>query len=217
MKRVAILMAVVCCAPTHHQSKPYFTASSGKYKFENVVDLGDINEEQLAKTARGIQALADSGAGFVTMRINSPGGSIFGGLEFTRNMEDMKKRHGFRVACVVDGVAMSMAAVILESPLCDVRLATNRSLLLFHNGSTGARGNAGDLRQAGSFLDAVNSAMSLIVSHRLCLDVGVYRARLALGDWVLSVEDAIAVNAIDGIAAPDDIAPPVITGRDLPL
>lgn len=62
--------------------------------------------------------------------INSPGGSVSEGDEIVQMLEQEKAANGNKIVCVVDGIAMSMGFNILSH--CDVRYATERSLLLFH-------------------------------------------------------------------------------------
>jgi ATP-dependent protease ClpP protease subunit len=123
-------------------------------------------------------------------------------------MEDLKKSKGLTVTCVVDGTAYSMAAVILESPLCDKRLATRRSTILFHNGSVQASGTAQEIHATEVFLEALNEAMVLVVSERLGCTPAEYAERIALKDWIMSVHGAMDANVIDGVVNAADIAPP---------
>ena len=204
-----------CCCVTTAPIPPIDTPKAAvvltSYKLPNTVDLGEIDDEELLVPAARFKKLAERGEKEITLRINSPGGSIFAGHRWGRNMEDLKKRHGLKVTCVVDGMAASMAAVILESPLCDTRLATTRSIILFHNGSSGTRGTAEDLKQAAIFLEALNQAMAHAVSNRLGLTLEDYRAKIAGVDWVMAAVVAKYDGVIDGFADPTEIAPPEVS------
>lgn len=210
---IALPVLFLCCVTvTPHEATPSPIALAPvltNFKHSNTVDLGEIFDEALEGPAKAFKAAAARSKD-VTLRIDSPGGSIFAGLRWGRQMEDIKKRNGLHVTCIVDGLAASMAAVILESPLCDERLATSRSLLLFHNGSSGAQGTVEELQAAGAFLSAINEAMALNVSKRLGLTVEEYREKIQGADWVLSSRGALGVNALDGLANPEDIAPPLV-------
>lgn len=61
--------------------------------------------------------------------INSPGGSVAVGQKILDQL-NLERLMGTKIICVVDGLAASMAFEILTT--CDVRLATDRSILLFH-------------------------------------------------------------------------------------
>lgn len=178
------------------------------YKYANTVDVGMVSDGPMGAALERFTELVDDGQRAVTLRIDSPGGEILLGTRWTRDMEDLKKRHGVRVTCIVDGAAYSMAAVILESQLCDARLATSRSTILFHNGSTGAQGTAAFISNEVAFLEALNVAMALGISARLGMDLETYRAKVAGRDWVLAVPEALQHNVIDGVVSSADIAPP---------
>lgn len=198
-RTLAVLISVV--SSQSHTPEKHFT-------FNNVVDVGSISQDELMLPELRFRALAARGEREITLRIDSFGGSIFGGARFIRTLEDVKKSKGVTVHCVVDGAAMSMAAVLLESPLCDTRHATSRSVILFHNGHSQAEGTAEELREAARFLGSLNQAMSLVVAARICMDVDAYRERIAGRDWVMAVTEALSVNVIDGIVSPNEIASP---------
>lgn len=199
--RFPILAAVLSIAPA--------AAESPKYAYNNVVDVGTLSPGPVLSAYIRFLAYAEAGAKAVTLRIDSPGGSVFLGYRFMRAVEDLKKTHGIRVTCVVDGMAYSMAAVLLESPVCDLRLATVRSTVLFHNGSGSVDGNARDMESARKFLEALNTSMALVVSGRIGVPLSWYRARIATDAWVMAVPEALMSNVLDGIASPEEIAPPV--------
>lgn len=182
--------------------------ASGPFRFSNTVDVGNVDDMPLAVALMQFTRLAEGGAREITLRIDSFGGSVALGHRWGKEMEDLKKRHGIKVTCIVDGAAYSMGAVILESPLCDQRLATKRSTILFHNGSVGVRGTAADLEQAALYLVALNQAMALVVCDRIGMPLAEYQARIAHADWIMAVTEALALNVIDGVVSPAEIAPP---------
>jgi len=65
----------------------------------------------------------------VYLVINSPGGSVYGGLLFINAMLTARER-GITVVCVVPNAAASMAFNILT--FCDERYTLRYTLLLFH-------------------------------------------------------------------------------------
>lgn len=206
----AATIALLSCVPSRDAFRlPDLRAQAGaSYKYGNTVDVGEVDRETMIPAARRFKELAEGGAKNITLRIDSFGGSIFLGARWIKYTEDIKRRNGVRVTCIVDGAAYSMGAVILQSSLCDERLATSRSTVLFHNGSTGAEGTAEDLRQSAEFLEALNLAMALVVSERIGMDLGAYQARIAHGDWMMAVPEASRMNVIDGVVSSSLIAPP---------
>lgn len=205
MSRFPILVLVLSCATTNMGDALTFRSA---FTYQNTVDLGDIEVDSLLVASESLRGIVKSGAKDVTIRIDSGGGSIVLGNRWLRFAEDLKKTNGLHVSCVVDGFAASMAAVILESPLCDSRLATQRSIILFHNGSSGARGTVEEMKQAGTLLGAFNESMALVVAARLGVSVAVYQAKIANGDWAMSVTEALSVNVLDAVVSPNEIAPP---------
>lgn len=195
------LLALLSCCATTSSTGPDVLGEM-HYKYSNTVDLGNIETEVLNETTLHLAQLVRRGEKQITLRIDSVGGSIAIGNRWARFAEDLKKRQSLHVTCIVDGLAASMAAVILQSNLCDERLATPRSIILFHNGYTPAS------VPGGALLEAFNQSMQLSVALRLGVTVQVYAERIAGGDWAMSVLEARKWNVIDGIANPADIAPP---------
>jgi len=70
-----------------------------------------------------------SHVGTVEVVINSPGGSVFAGLQFVNAMH-LAQARGIKIRCYVAGMAASMAFQILAE--CDERYALRYSLLLWH-------------------------------------------------------------------------------------
>ncbi len=206
---IPVLAALACCATSSPIAPDGFSAEVPReFRYKNTIDVGDVQELQMLISMSKFMNLAAAGEKAITLRIDSFGGGIFLGNRWVKALEDVKKRNGIVVTCIVDGAAYSMGAVILESPLCDVRLATTRSTILFHNGSSGAKGTAEDLREAAAFLDAINVAMALTCSERIGMTLADYKAKIAHADWMMAAPEAESAGVIDGIAHPSEIAPP---------
>lgn len=202
MKRFLIVAVLLSCCATPSNRGTFRAA------FSHTVDFGAVDDDVMAAALEQFKTVAESGAKEVTLRFDSPGGSIFLGFHWMRAVEDLKKAHGIHVTCIVDGMAYSMAAVVLESPVCDLRLATVRSTILFHNGAGAVQGTAEQIRNATAFLEAENAAMAAMISERIGMPMADYRAKIATGDWVMPAQDALTAHVLDGIAVPGDIEPP---------
>lgn len=206
---VALFVACSCrSGPEIRAAGPASMLASADYRYRNTVDFGEVDTEEMQAAFLTFAKLAERGEKAITLRIHSPGGSIFLGNAWARAVEDIKKRKGITVTCIVDSAAFSMAAVILESPVCDQRLATPRSAILFHNGMSGGRGGANEIRSALAMLEALNESMRLTVALRIGMKPDDLRQLLAQGDWVLSVESALRWHVIDGVVFSSEIAPP---------
>ncbi len=196
---LALVLALVpCCA--HARSGPA------------LVDIAGINEDELALPMATVRTLLmDHSKQDVVLRINSPGGSVFAGLTAIRDILDWKKTPSAgRVVCLVDGMAASMSFVLLQSPACDVRLATPRSMLLTHLGSISARGNQNELSEALDTLRVMDLAMAQMCSARMHLPLAEYQAQIASHAWIMGAFDAYVEGAIDGIADPAAYPPPYV-------
>lgn len=205
---VLVSILLVCCAsPTKHftalASAPVYTASA--YRYAGTVDLGEVDAEHMTDALKGLLGVQGKNA---TLRIDSPGGEIFLGLKWIQLVTDLKKRTGLHITCIVDGSAYSMAAVILESPVCDVRLATPSSTILFHNGKGSAQGTVEAIEQGAQLLEAMNGALACLVADRMQMTPAEYRERVRGRDWVMAVPEALANHVIDGIVPSSEIAPP---------
>jgi ATP-dependent protease ClpP protease subunit len=212
MKRLVrfqiLTVALFSCTPASKVSPDKFRASAGNYRYINTIDVGTVDQGPMSRAYQQFKDMSTAGTKVITLRIDSFGGSIFLGNKWIKAVEDLKKANGVHVTCIVDGAAYSMAAVILESPLCDIRMATRRSTILFHNGSGGAEGTVKDIQGTVALLAALNEAMALTIAERLGIHVNDYKNRIADHDWVLAAPEALEMNVIDAYANPSDIAPP---------
>lgn len=134
----------------------------------------------------------------VWVRIDSPGGSIFGGQDVIHAMEAMRSK----VVCVADWKAYSMAFYTLESPGCDLRLMTKRASLMAHEPSTESGGNSGSLRDDADLLDALNEGFLVTCAERMRIPVETLREKTERRTWWMDYREAQRWNAIDGWADP---------------
>lgn len=155
---------------------------------------GEINDENLVAPSRALRKSAEE----ITLWIDSPGGSVDSGFTFIDTMRAAQRR-GVRITCVVDGMAASMAGVILEA--CDVRLMTRQSSLLFHTVSIGYTpgGNQWDVERLAEKLKELNKLLSIFVVGRLNISLECYEAHVKDKDWWLGYAEALEVGAVDGV------------------
>lgn len=184
---------------------------------EHVIPIGDVSEGDLGPVQKKFDELTSGGAKLVTFRIDSYGGSIDAGMDFIQHVEDVKKRMGTRVQCVVDSRAMSMGYIILQSTACDDRWMTRRSVLLAHQGSMQVQGTAESIRSALGRLEALNKALGEIATARLRISRAAYDEHVAHGDWTMAADEALDVGAVDGFVAPSDIPSPYTLDQADPL
>ena len=83
----------------------------------------------------------------VTVRINTPGGSVDEGVA----MFNALKRHDGGINTVVDGIAASMGSYLMLAG--DKRTVSKNSMVMIHNPMTIAWGNAIEMRKTADMLD----------------------------------------------------------------
>lgn len=180
------------------------------FKYNNVVDINGAIIRDTMGPAYALAATAmGAGQKEITVRINSIGGNVDEALLWIRMVEDAKKTYGARVTCIVDTQAQSAAAIILESPACDTRLATSRSFMMFHNAAIPGQYPLSEARDMLASLEATNEALGNLVSARLGIPYDSYRKIIRRHRWYMSPREALAAHAIDGLVSPGDIAPPL--------
>lgn len=106
---------------------------SAKEFARDLKDLGPVNE--------------------ISLRINSPGGSVFDGNAIFNQL----KQHKARVTAHIDGLAASMASVIAMA--ADHIVMPENALMMIHNPWTVSIGNAEELRKDADLLDTIKRTL----------------------------------------------------------
>lgn len=89
----------------------------------------------------------------ITVRINSPGGSVYDGVSIYNQL----RSHGARIEVLVEGLAASIASVIAMAG-DTISMATG-SMMMIHSPWTIAFGNAADMRETAAMLEKHESAL----------------------------------------------------------
>lgn len=135
----------------------------------------------------------------LTLRINSPGGSVAEVLA----IHSILAKHPASVRVEVDGFALS-AASLLAMAGRPIVMAEN-AMMMLHEPWTSHAGNAGELRKGAEALDAIREQMESIYAKRSGQSVRAVRKALADETW-LNAEQAVAMGFADEISAAMDIA-----------
>lgn len=152
-------------------------------------------------TAKDMVAqLAAITADEVTVRINSPGGSVFDGLAIYNALA----AHPAKITTQVDGLAASIASIIALAG-AERRMAGN-ALLMIHSPWSMVLGTAEEMRAEADILDKVGDAMVAIYTEHSDLTAEQVRAALAEETWYTAAEAeqagfATAVGAPSAAAA----------------
>jgi ATP-dependent protease ClpP protease subunit len=137
----------------------------------------------------------------IWVRLNTMGGSVFGGQDLIHGLEEAQST----IVCVVDWKAYSMGFYTLQSQGCDVRLMTQRASLMAHEPGTQSGGTAGNLRDDADLLDALNDGFIATASARMGISTEVLRAKTERRNWWLGYSEAEKWGAVDGWADPKKV------------
>lgn len=133
------------------------------------------------------------------LRINSPGGDVFQGLAIYNRLRE----HKAGVEVVIDGIAASMASVIAMAGTT-VSIAEN-ALIMIHNPSTIAAGDAADMRDAAELLDKVRDSIVTAYERKTQLGTAKLVAMLDAETW-LSAAEAKTLGFVDTVTDPLKVA-----------
>jgi ATP-dependent Clp endopeptidase proteolytic subunit ClpP len=131
----------------------------------------------------------------VTVRINSPGGSVDEGLA----IYNLMKNHNGKVRTVVDGVAASIASIILLGG--SERVAAKQSTVMIHNPWTVVGGDAKALRKTADTLDTYTENLVGVYADRTGKAEDAIRAAMDNETWMTS-KQALEENFISSIDEP---------------
>lgn len=120
--------------------------------------------------------------GALTVRINSPGGDAFAGLSIYNALVE----HDGDVTIKIDGIAASAASFIAMAG--DNIIMLPGALMMIHNSSTFAYGNADDISQTIEMLKKTDSSMVSIYAARTGLDQSKIEELMAAETWMTGEE-----------------------------
>jgi len=148
-------------------------------------------------TPKQFKAELDSGAGDITVWINSPGGDVFAAAQIYNMLMEYKGN----VTVKIDGLAASAASVIAMAGT--KTLMSPVSMIMIHNPATIAIGDSTEMERAKALLDEVKE--SIINAYEI--KTGMSRVKLAhLMDnetW-MSANRAEELGFVDGILFTED-------------
>jgi ATP-dependent Clp protease protease subunit len=131
----------------------------------------------------------------LTVRINSPGGSVFDGVAIYNAL----KRHDARVTVWIDGIAASIASMIAMAG--DEVVMPENAMLVLHDPSGLVAGTASDMRAMAEALDRMKAGMVAAYRDKSGRDNAEIEALMAAETW-LSAEEAVALRLADRVEAP---------------
>ena len=139
-----------------------------------------------------IAALAET-SGPVTLRLNSPGGSVFGAQAMVAAM----RAHPEPITAQVDSLAASAASVIAAE--CAECVMAPGAMLMVHKAWGMTIGNADDHAQVGALLSKIDGQIAATYARRAGDDdPEKYMAMMAAETW-LDADEAVAAGLADRV------------------
>ncbi|MEM5371349.1 head maturation protease, ClpP-related [Paraburkholderia azotifigens] len=146
-----------------------------------------------------VKQLAEITASTIHLRINSPGGDVFG----ARAMEAAIRGHSAKVIAHIDGLAAS-AASFLAMAADEIEISEG-GFFMIHKAWTIAMGNADDMRSQADLLDKIDGSLVNTYASRTGQSVDDIAAWMTAETW-FNADEAIANGFADRIAQPAEKA-----------
>jgi ATP-dependent protease ClpP protease subunit len=153
-----------------------------------------------ASVAQVLDALPDT-VTTVQLRINSPGGDAFEGI----TISNMLRAHAAKVVGVVDGLAASAASIVATA--CEELVMSPGSMLMIHDASMIAWGNADVLRKEATTLDALSDSCADVYQTKAGGTAETWRELMREETWY-GAKAAVKAGLADrvGVVASSDTA-----------
>jgi len=145
----------------------------------------------------------------IRVRINSPGGDVFGAAAIANALRDQQLSKGRKVETYVDGLAASAASVIAMAG-SKVTMADNALMMVHNPWAPHAAGSASDLRRSADVLDALRDTIVATYQWHSSLDAKAIGKLMDDETW-MSADEAIANGfadaKVEGLSAAASIDP----------
>ena len=172
------------------------------YLFEQGVNFVDrviqINEEigeaSFAFLDAALSELERSSKKTITIRINSPGGSVTAGLSIYDTMQFLTC--DVNTYCI--GICASMGSVLLTAGTKGKRFALPNSHVMIHQVSGGAQGTAADVERTVEFMYSLKRRLNDILAHH-CGKTSEELEKASDRDNYMSAEESVAFGLVDKV------------------
>jgi len=152
-------------------------------------------------------------AGELSVRINSPGGSVFDGFA----IYNLIKQYAGDVTVYVDGLAASAASVIAMAG--DKIVMADNALMMIHDPWAMSMGSADEMRQAASLLDKIKDSIVGTYATRTGMGAEEISAMMVAETWMNATEAkelGFATDSVDGGQSVSNLAKPWIRNAPKP-
>lgn len=185
---------------TRHMQMRMQNKGRGEFRAEaNVIYVYDViaADEEEAYWFGGVApqtfiATLKACTGPVTLRINSPGGSVFGAQAMVAAMRE----YPGEITAQVDALAASAASVIATE--CATCVMVPGSMMMIHKAWGLAIGNEDDMRQTADLLSKLDTNIAGSYARRSEGDVAAFLDMMRAETW-FTPEDAVAAGLADAI------------------
>ena len=144
-----------------------------------------------------IRNRADGDTSPINVVIDSPGGDVYEMFGIIDYIESLERNSDIKVNTICRGKAMSAAAMILA---CGTgkRLASKRSTVMIHEGSSMQAGKTSDVKAAQKYNAHLENMANTILGEKTIKDKKFWSEQTKT-DLYLSAKDAQKLGVIDGI------------------
>lgn len=186
---------------------PTAAPCSTERKLEMIPLDVEITDSELAPVVSAIDKKVADGDKQIMLRITSPGGDLKATWNFVQHMENIQAK-GVTFRCVADIEAASGAFTILQA--CDERLMTYRTMLLEHHAHAGLEGTPAEIRDSLRTTEIMDMNRIVYDARRLKMPLRELLAKIDRRDWSMGPDEALKVNAVDGIVKDIKTLPPLV-------
>jgi ATP-dependent Clp protease, protease subunit len=148
---------------------------------------GGVSAEDLVPQIRAL------GTDTLAIRINSPGGDVFGGQAIAQALRD----HKGKVVAYIDGDAASIASVIAVA--ADEVVMAQGAMIMIHNSSTLMWGNRNDMLETAALLEKIDGVIAQGYAQKTKKDAAEYAPLMDAETWY-TAEEAVAAGLADRIS-----------------
>lgn len=136
----------------------------------------------------------------LTVRVNSPGGSVFEGIAVANAL----RAHPSEVTVKVEGLAASIASVIALAG--DRLVLMPQAMLMIHDAAGGCWGQASDMQLMAEILDKVSDNIADAYAEKAGGTRAEWRERMRAETWYLA-DEAVEAGLADEVVRPAKAEP----------
>ena len=145
---------------------------------------------------RAMHVLDKQGDFPITIIINSHGGDWHDGFAIYDTIMDSSSL----VVCEVRGKCMSMGVIIAQA--CDRRQLMPHAIVMVHNGSAGADGDALNFEKWAAHSKSERKRMYEILAERSGRTPAFWQKKCLGGDLILNADQAVELGLFDEVIRP---------------